>query len=429
MNKDNLKQRRKFRCILYVLLFSGIIAMAVGTWYTYWNRVPSQINLRADAHETIDFRIPASGDIFHLNNNEAVEAFKINGLKLDFRNPVTIKTGATNNYIVDLKLFGFIPLKSVQIDIIRDAKLMPAGIPIGIYVKTKGVLVVGIGEFEGDGGKTLSPAKYILQPGDYILALDGEELDDKARLVEIITNSEGRAMVFTVQRDEEEIELMMRPELNKTGEYKMGIWVRDNAQGVGTMTYIMEDGTFGALGHGINDVDISTLMVLESGSLYRTDIINITRGVNGAPGELTGFIEYNEQNVLGEITNNTPYGIFGSISVNSKAIRDGEFIPIGLKQDIRRGPAKIICSINDVPTSYEVEITEIFLENDNVNRGIVLKITDPKLLSLTGGIVQGMSGSPIIQDGKLIGAVTHVLVNDSTSGYGIFIENMLTAFP
>jgi len=417
------KRRRIYRYFLYVLLFSGIIAIATSTWYMYFNRVPSTIKLRAEAHETVDFRVPATGDIF--NQDETVEAFS-NSIRLDFSKPVTFKTGTTdNNYIVDLKLFGIIPLKSVQIDIIRDTKLMPAGIPIGIYVKTKGILVVGIGEFEGDNGKTLSPARYILQQGDYIMSINGEMVDDKARMIEIISNGDGEALVFVIKRDEEEIELMISPEFNKAGEYKIGVWVRDNAQGVGTMTYIMEDGTFGALGHGINDVDISTLMILDSGSLYRTDIINITRGVNGAPGELTGFIEYSEHNILGEITDNTPYGIFGSINVNSKAIRDGDFIPIGLKQDIRRGPAKIICSIVGEPTSYDVEITEIFLENDNVNRGIVLKITDPALLSLTGGIVQGMSGSPIIQDNKLIGAVTHVLVQDSTSGYGIFIENMI----
>ncbi|MCL2050125.1 MAG: SpoIVB peptidase [Lachnospiraceae bacterium] len=412
------KRRRSYRYFLCVLLFSGIIAIAISTWYMYFSRVPSTIKLRADAHETVDFNVPATGDIVK-------EAFS-GSVKLDLSRPVIFKTGiSNNNYIVDLKLFGIIPLKSVQIDIINDTKLMPAGIPIGIYVKTKGILVVGIGEFEGEGGKILSPGKYILQPGDYILSINGEEVKDKARMIEIITNGDGEAMVFVIERDEEEIELKLKPEQNKNGELKIGVWVRDNAQGVGTMTYIKEDGTFGALGHGINDIDISTLMILDSGSLYRTDIINITRGVNGAPGELTGFIEYNEQNVLGEITDNTPYGIFGSINVNSKAIRDGEFIPIGLKQDIRKGPAKIILSIIGEPTSYDVEITEIFLDNDNVNRGIVLKITDPALLSLTGGIVQGMSGSPIIQDNKLIGAITHVLVQDSTSGYGIFIENMI----
>ena len=418
------KRRRIFRYFLCVLLFSGIIAMAISTWYTFWSRVPSTIKLRAETHETVHLAVPASGDIFKYNN-EAIEAFSYNSVKLDLSRPVTFRTGAMNNYVVDLKLFGIIPLKSVQIDIIHDMKLMPAGIPIGIYVKTKGVLVVGIGEFEGDNGQTLSPAKYIVKPGDYIMAINGEPVSDKARMIEIVANSEGQAMVFSLNRDDEEIELSMKAELNKAGEYKLGVWIRDNAQGVGTMTYIKEDGTFGALGHGVNDVDISTLMVLDSGSLYRTDIINITRGVNGAPGELTGFIEYSEQNVLGEITDNTPYGIFGSINVNSQAIRDGEFIPIGLKQDIQRGPAQIICSIAGEPTSYRVEITEINLENDNVNRGIVLKITDPALLSLTGGIVQGMSGSPIIQDGKIVGAVTHVLVQDATSGYGIFIENMI----
>jgi len=417
------KRRRNYRVFLYVLLFSGLIAIAVNTWYTYYTRVPSTIKLRADTQETINFRVPATGDI-KAEEAVTVSGFSNNSIKLNLNGPVTFKTGVTNNYVVDLKLFGIIPLKSVNIDIIRDTKLKPAGIPIGIFVKTKGILIVGIGEFNDESGKTLSPAKYILHPGDYILAINDEIVEDKARMIEIISHSEGNNMVFRVMRDDEEIELMMKPEMNKAGDYKLGVWIRDNAQGVGTMTYIKEDGSFGALGHGINDVDISELMILDSGSLYRTDIINITRGVNGSPGELTGFIEYSDKNVLGKITNNTPCGIFGHIYGDIGAL-DHEFLPIGLKQDIKRGPAQIICSITGEPTGYDVEIVEINLENDNINRGIVLKVTDPTLLSLTGGIVQGMSGSPIIQDNMLIGAVTHVLVQDSTSGYGIFIENMI----
>lgn len=191
------------------------------------------------------------------------------------------------------------------------------------------------------------------------------------------------------------------------------------------MTYIESDGHFGALGHGINDVDTSELMTLESGTLYYTEIINITRGVNGSPGELTGFIEYDDKNLLGSIAENTPYGIFGICDgVRAESIIY-EPLDIGLKQEIVRGPAQIISSITGEPKLYDVEITQINLENDNVNRGIVLRITDPELLALTGGIVQGMSGSPIIQDDKLIGAVTHVLVQDATSGYGIFIESMI----
>jgi len=229
-----------------------------------------------------------------------------------------------------------------------------------------------------------------------------------------------------VRRGEEDLTLSVRPEVSQSGDYKIGVWIRDNAQGVGTMTYLNESADFGALGHGINDVDTCTLMELEKGTLYHTEIIGITRGSNGAPGELTGYIEYDEDNIIGEITENTAEGIFGTCNGQIYEAISNEALPIGLKQEIKRGPAQIICSIDGMPSRYDIEIMEVHLDNDNVNRGIVLRITDAELLSLTGGIVQGMSGSPIIQDGKIIGAVTHVLVQDSTKGYGIFIENMLS---
>ena len=191
------------------------------------------------------------------------------------------------------------------------------------------------------------------------------------------------------------------------------------------MTYVDTDNTFGALGHGINDVDTSTLMQLGEGTLYKTEIVGITRGQDGSPGELTGYIEYDNENIIGEITQNTAEGIFGVCNEEIVKRTPYEPIPIALKQEVALGHAQIICSVSGEPKFYDIEIEELHLENDNINRGLVIKITDEELLTLTGGIIQGMSGSPIIQNGKLVGAVTHVLVQDAASGYGIFIENML----
>ena len=303
--------------------------------------------------------------------------------------------------------------------------LIPSGIPIGIYVKTNGVLVVGIGEFENERGETISPAKYILQTGDYILDVNGEKVENKKQFVQMIADSGGEEMIMTLQRGEEITEVRIKPEGNPNGDWKLGIWIRDNAQGIGTLTYVDVDDTFGALGHGINDVDTATLMQLDEGTLYKTEIIGITRGQDGSPGELTGYIEYENENVIGEITENTAEGIFGVCKDEIVTQTPFSPIPIGLKQEVVTGPAQIICSVTGEPKYYDIEIMELHMEEGNVNRGLVIKITDAELLSLTGGIIQGMSGSPIIQNGKLIGAVTHVLVQDSASGYGIFIENML----
>ncbi|MDE5596436.1 MAG: SpoIVB peptidase, partial [Lachnospiraceae bacterium] len=303
--------------------------------------------------------------------------------------------------------------------------LIPSGIPIGIYVKTDGVLVVGIGEFENPSGETVSPAQYILQSGDYILDVDGEKVENKKQFVQMIADSEGEEMIMTLRRGEEITEVKIKPECNQNEEWKLGIWIRDNAQGIGTLTYVDTDDTFGALGHGINDVDTSTLMRLDEGTLYKTEIVGITRGTDGSPGELTGYIAYENENIIGEITENTAEGIFGTLKDEIVQQTPYEAIPIALKQEVQIGPAQIICSVTGEPRYYDIEITELHLEDGNVNRGLVIKITDEELLNLTGGIIQGMSGSPIIQNGKLVGAVTHVLVQDAASGYGIFIENML----
>lgn len=418
-----------YRALLYIMLVFSILLTLACAYYCMWCRIPSTIMVKAGIDQTLDLNVPASGTLY----KDAVEAsgqarsnIKTQSLHIDFRKPVVVKANQVDNYKMQVRLFGIIPLKDVDVEVIQDIRLKPAGIPIGIYVKTRGVLVIATGEFEGEDGQTYSPARFILKEGDYILELNDEEITGKKQLIEKISCCEGQEMVFKIKRDEEIFEVMGKPEMNRDGEYKMGIWVRDNAQGVGTMTYVDENGCFGALGHGINDVDTSTLMELKDGTLYHTEIIGITRGKNGSPGELTGFIEYDDRNIMGTITANTSKGIFGMCTPETAQSSPYDFMPIGLKQEIVKGPAQILCSIGEGTEVYDVEITDINLENDNVNRGIVLKITDTSLLSATGGIVQGMSGSPIIQNGKIIGAVTHVLVQDSTKGYGIFIENMLS---
>ncbi len=418
-----------YRRILYGLLVLGTVGIMVVSYAWLWNKVPSTIMLKAGVEQELDFRVPAGGELY----KEAVEASgKIapersgkESLYIDFGKPVTVRTGQIDVYKLDLKLFGIIPLKEVDVEVIQDVKLKPAGIPVGIYVKTEGVLVVGIGDFEGDNGQKYCPGRYVLQTGDYIMEVNDEKVSTKKELINKITHCEGQEMILKIERGELELQVKIKPELNKNDEYKLGIWVRDNAQGVGTMTYVDEQGRFGALGHGINDVDTSTIMSLEKGTLYHTEIIGITKGSNGSPGELTGFIEYDDNNIMGSITSNTVKGIFGNCTETTIESVTGEYLPIGLKQEIEQGPAEILCSLGGNVERYEVEISDIDLENNNVNRGIVLKITDEELIVATGGIVQGMSGSPIIQDGKIIGAVTHVLVNDPTRGYGIFIENML----
>ena len=439
------KQEKKYRFFLWMLLLAGVAGIFLTLYFSYLNKIPSQIRIRAGVEQEFNFRVPVSGEIYRtpqeaapvatvtdLSEEEqeayllAMEEEKAKSIHVDFAHTVKFRANEIDAYQMELKLFGVLPYKQVDVEVIQDKLLIPSGMPIGIYVKTDGVLVVGIGEFESSGGDNVSPAKYVLQKGDYILKCNGEAVENKKQFISMVEDSAGEDMVLTIRRNNEVTDVMINADKNRMEEWRLGIWIRDNAQGIGTMTYEGADSTFGALGHGINDVDTSILMNLEEGTLYKTEIVGITRGANGAPGELTGYIEYDSENVIGEITENTAAGIFGICDEELMENSVYDPIPIALKQEISLGPAQIICSVSGEPEFYDVEIVEVNLDQENVNRGIVIRVVDEKLLTLTGGIIQGMSGSPIIQNGKLAGAVTHVLVNDSTKGYGIFIEEMLT---
>lgn len=438
------QQERVYRGFLYLLLSVAVCMLVAVVYVAYWDKIPSTIKIRAGVEQELNFKVPVSGEIYRIGeeaaqvsslpdsmvseeNEQVTESISgsVKSIHVDFAHPVRVRANEIDTYQMNLKLFGVLPYKNVDIEVIQDKLLIPSGIPIGIYVKTSGVLVVGIGEFEDSDGGKVSPARYVLQKGDYILKADGEEIENKKQLITLIEESGGENIILTIKRNDEITDVMISPACNQNRQWKLGIWIRDNAQGIGTMTYEDTNHTFGALGHGINDVDTSMLMNLEEGTLYKTEIVGITRGSNGSPGELTGYIEYDSENVIGEITENTAEGIFGVCDEEITEAACYEPIPIALKQEIELGPAQIICSVTGEPEFYDVEIAEVNLDGDNINRGIVIRVVDEKLLTLTGGIIQGMSGSPIIQNGKLVGAVTHVLVQDSTRGYGIFIEEML----
>lgn len=447
--------------ILCLILICAVTALFICWMLLIWERVPGMIHIRAGVQQELDLNVPVSGELYRndteegdsantagensgngtggyaengeKNAEEVVAAAGMNvvnrvsqeSLSVNLNEPLTLYAEELESYHMELKLFGLIPFKTVQVEVIDDRTLIPAGIPIGIYVKTEGVLVIATGEFEGPDGQTYAPAASLLKEGDYILKADGETVTGKAAFMQRIADSGGEEMILTILRDGQQFDVSLTPEQNQNGEYKLGIWIRDNAQGVGTLTWLDEDNSFGALGHGINDMDTAALMNLESGSLYKTEIISITKGENGSPGELTGVIDYDECNRIGTIEANTEEGIFGSLNEESASGIISSAMPIGLKQEVEEGEAEILCSVGGEPEFYTIEITGIHLDHDNVNRGLEITVTDERLLALTGGIVQGMSGAPIIQNGKLVGAVTHVLVNDPTRGYGIFIENML----
>lgn len=422
--KRRVRRFKIYRNCLLAALAVSCTALIGMLYYAIDSSIPSVINVRAGQEESFLLGVPAKAEIVGVSE-QGTSNIPAGAVEIDLSKTVTMLASADSSYQMQVKLFGFLPIKQVGIQVIDDQELIPVGAPIGIYVKTDGVLVVGTGEFQGTDGVTYSPSKHILKSGDYIREMNGEAVEKKDDFIERVRANGAEEIVLTVERDGVLTELSVQPVMDANGDYKIGAWVRDNAQGVGTMTYIDADGNFGALGHGINDVDTSTLMHMEDGTLYQTDIVAIKKGTVGNPGEMTGMIIYSDDRILGEITDNSAKGIFGTCNAKALEMACREPLPIGLKQEIEVGPAQILCTVTDTAKYYDVEITAIHLDHDNVNRGIELTVTDPELLELTGGIVQGMSGSPIIQNGKFIGAVTHVLVQDSTRGYGIFIENML----
>ncbi len=303
--------------------------------------------------------------------------------------------------------------------------VIPGGMPIGIYLETEGVMVLGTDSITAEDGMDYEPAANLVKAGDYIVALNEQTIDDKTELIEAVNRLGDEDAILRVRRDDQYMNIRMKPVKQNARESKLGIWVRDNAQGLGTITFLNTDSRFGALGHGIHDTDTNELLEIHNGTVYETSIRDIKKGEDGTPGGMEGIIVYNNYNVLGSITKNTDCGIFGTIDRIDALFADQTPIETAVKDEIEEGPAVMRCAVEGTVENYEIRITKIDKNAEEVNKGIVIEVTDKRLLEITGGIVQGMSGSPIIQNGKLIGAVTHVFVHDSTKGYGIFIEDML----
>lgn len=329
------------------------------------------------------------------------------------------------NYTLSCKLFGIFPVKDVYVQEVPKKTLIPGGIPVGIYVKTNGILVIGTSPVTSVDNTSLEPAKYLLKSGDYIQTVNGEVVETKEELMQKINHCEGEKIDFGVKRKEEMIEVAVDPVLTGENTYKVGIWVRDDLAGVGTMTYADKSGNYGALGHGVSDADTSTLIDMKNGLLYETDIIGIIKGEKGTPGELTGVINYSKQYCMGSVTKNSNTGVYGKVDQLPEELKQVQELEVGYKQEVELGSAVIISTIEGERKEYEIEITGVDYHPKESNKGIRFKVVDEELIEATGGIVQGMSGSPILQNGKIIGAVTHVFVQDAQKGYGIFMEDMI----
>lgn len=405
--------------IILVLVLMIVVAMTM-TFFV----IPGSITILTGEDYIFSVRIPlqayCKSNILTVSN----QTKPANGLE----NPYTIKAIEEGEAELNLRIFGIIPFKTVQVRSIDGQKVIASGVPIGIRLKTNGIIIINVsGVVLDDGTKAVPADEAGLIAGDVIKKAGGKDLNSISDLIEAVKKSNGEPIEIIYTRQNTDYKTTITPvKSGDDGEYRLGIWVRDSSAGIGTLTFIDPESKFyGALGHGINDIDTGSLLQVGSGSLLESTIQGIKKGMKGSPGELEGDF-LNNPRVLGDIKLNCDFGIFGKIDDDKFNKKWGRLVEIGPHSTVKVGKASILACINkNIVEEYEIEIQRIARADLSSTKNMVLRITDQRLLDTTGGIVQGMSGSPIIQDGRLIGAVTHVFINDPMRGYGVFIESML----
>ncbi|MCI8554732.1 MAG: SpoIVB peptidase [Clostridiales bacterium] len=330
---------------------------------------------------------------------------------------------AGSSYTASLRLLGIFPVKEVTVSVVEPIQVIPCGTPFGIKMFTDGVLVVGMSDVDTATG-AYNPAKAAgMKPGDVIVTINGETVNKTEQVAQLVEESGGKTLTFHIRRDNIAFDVKFTPAKSvNENRWKAGMWVRDSSAGIGTLTfYSPSSHVFGGLGHAVCDVDTGEILPLSAGEIVPARIYSVVKGQSGEPGELRGGFESGE---LGNLTVNGETGIYGTLETTPEAVCGS--VPVAMKQQVKTGKAQILTTINGTePQYYDIEIKQVRYNDSSPTRNMVVEVTDSRLLEEAGGIVQGMSGSPILQNGRLVGAVTHVFVNDPTQGFGIFAENML----
>lgn len=407
-------KNKKIFYLLGIILFFTLLYFVIE--YIF---IPKNIYMTTGKSYVVNMSAPFNGEIesdevLNINNERVTENIE---LSLDSDNVIRSENATVAN--MKVKLLG-LPVKKVQLCFMPEKKVEVIGRTVGICVDTKGVLVLGVGQVRATDNKEYTPCKGLLKSGDIIMSVNGEDVKNKEDLVRLV-NRDDMVYIKAIRKNEE-INLNVTPIKSvDDNNYKLGLWVRDSTQGIGTITYYdRKNNSFGALGHPINDIDTGELMEIDGGEILDAHIEKAEKGKAGLPGALLGDINFNR--TIGYIDSNKNNGIFGHMCSDIKGIE----MPIGYKNDVKIGNGSIYVNTDGkFVEKYSIHIDSINKYNTSDTKNFVLTITDKRLLDMTGGIVQGMSGCPVVQNGKLVGAVTHVFVNDPTKGYGIFVENML----
>ena len=419
-------KRRYIRHLFFLMIVAAIIMTCYSLWeIRIFSAEPVRIH-KGDLHY-VNIRLPflyvrGSGDDIILLNGALLpeESSRV-------RPPYSVEALDLGQVKLEFSLFGRIPLRQITVNVLPEVYLVPGGHSIGIKLHSKGVSVVGFYYFE-EAGRSISPAREAgVRIGDTIISIDGEEADNVNRVAALLEQAGGKPVTLLISRDGAETTVLVEPVYAPAdGSYRIGLYIRDSAAGVGTLSfYNPVSKRYGALGHVILDTDTNKPINIQNGSIVKAKIIDIKAAQRGLPGEKTGiFME--QDSFRGNIDKNSPFGIFGSIhefQYGSTGL--SEPVPMALASQVQTGPAEILTVVEGEEIArYQIEIEKLAYQTGPSGKGIVLRVVDEELLQLTGGIVQGMSGSPILQNGRLVGAITHVFVNDPTRGYGIFMEWM-----
>lgn len=335
-----MTRKEKLRKSLIVLFWAGLVVLAGSSYfYMQWS-IPDRLNVVVDQEENFHFSLPvkvslkSESEEVVLNNGSNIPSDEIH-LQLD--QPFSLYSENEGTYHLNMKLFGLFSLKDIEVDVSDTKYAVPCGLPIGIYMKSDGLMVIGTGEVTTKNGDIIDPADGVLKSGDYIEAINGVPAVNKKDMIQAVNSSGGGALTLSVRRDGEEMPVEMTPVETADGDFKLGLWIRDDTQGIGTMTYISTNGEFGALGHGISDSDTGMLVQTSGGELYDTEIMGIEKGTFGKPGVMSGVIYYGNQSKLGAIEANTNEGIFGTVNEKFRNRVKSEAIPIGYRQDVKKG--------------------------------------------------------------------------------------------
>ncbi len=383
--------------IFSVIIFSGVIYLQ--------NTVSSEYKIKKGEGLNIESRVPIVASFKGSTLTEATE-----------------KRNVGDTFSVDLKAFGIIPISKIDVEVVDELHVVVLGNPFGMKIYTNGVMVTSLSDVQTENGVERPAKKAGIKLGDYILSINGQAVTTNEDVMAIVESSEGKKLKLEIIRDNTKIYISFCAVKSKeTDSYKIGLWVKDSSAGIGTLTfYSPVNDIICGLGHGICEEETGELISIKSGSIVDAQIISSEKGEVGAPGKLNGRMGYN---TIGTIENNCQMGVYSRLTGK---LEFSKLTEIALKQEVKNGKAQILCTVDgNGPQYYDCEIEVRSSAYHSKIQNLLVTITDSELLEKTGGIVQGMSGSPILQNGKLIGAVTHVLIDNPTKGYGIFAENML----